>query len=75
MHLVGLYTYCRMMHGAYSVKSECIQTYTTLLQLQHIFEISSLPSLLLDATLITIALKLSSLPVPQTANNNTETTV
>ena len=20
MHLVGLYTYCRMMHGAYSVK-------------------------------------------------------
>ena len=21
MHLVGLYTYCRMMHGAYSVKS------------------------------------------------------
>ena len=21
MHLVGLYTYCRMMHGAYNVKS------------------------------------------------------
>ena len=31
MHLVGLYTYCRMMHGAYSVK--LIHTFSSILLL------------------------------------------
>ena len=26
MHLVGLYTYCRMMHGAYNVKHAICNT-------------------------------------------------
>ena len=40
MHFVGLYTYCRMMHGVYNIKLKKVHVFKILILVLHIFRIT-----------------------------------